>query len=91
MKPILIAAACLALGGCFGTPTPMLIRPPAPHPWLMTPGCPWPVIEAGQRVSIDVATQAVREAKARMASCEGRLDGLQQYIRDVVRPAGVTP
>lgn len=61
---------------------------PAPQPWLMTPGCPWPRIEAVGRVPIDVATQAVRDAKAGMSSCEARLEGLQRYVVDVVRPAG---
>jgi hypothetical protein len=57
----------------------------------MQAGCQWPRIDGAGRVPIDAAAQAVREAKTEMASCEARLDGLQQYVRDVVRPAGVTP
>lgn len=83
MKLMLIAAACLTLGGCFGTP--YLVRPelPAPPPWVMV-SCPaWPALTGQGRVSVEAAAQAVRDARVAHADCEARLQGAQEYIRAV--------
>lgn len=81
----LIALACLPTIVACGTPAPIIIKPPAPPPWVMQ-DCPaWPTLSGDGRVSIEAAAQAVRDAQVAHADCQARLQGAQGYIREVTR------
>lgn len=83
---MLIVPAFLALGGCFGTPQPILVRPAPPPPWTMQACQPWPAIGGEGRVSLEDAAQAVRSAAVAHSDCQARHEGLMRYVTDVVQP-----
>lgn len=85
-KLMLSVAVLLSLSGCFGTPAPMLIRPPAPPAWSMG-SCPgWPAMVGSGRVELPALAGAVADAKIAHADCQARHDALRRYVTDVVRP-----
>lgn len=45
-----------------------------------------PGVDDAARVALADAAQAAAEARVTYAECAGRLEGLQHYVRDVVRP-----
>ena len=61
---------------------------PAPPAWALVPACPWPklVADRGDRVSVEAAAQAAGQARVEMSHCEARLEALQRYVFEVVRP-----
>lgn len=48
---------------------------------------PWPAMGGSGRVSLDQLAVSIRAAKVAHAECQARTEGLQGYVRDVVRPA----
>lgn len=49
--------------------------------------CPeWPALAGSGRVELADLAEAIAAAKAAHADCAARLEGLQGYVREVVRP-----
>lgn len=88
-KRMLSVSLFLLLGGCFGTLSPTVVRPPAPPEWVMKPCEPWPQIPGEGRVPPEVAAEAVAKAKHVLSMCAARHDGARHYIEHVVNPEGL--
>lgn len=87
-KRMLIAGAFpLIFVGC-GTPQTVILtdRPPPPPVWTMQACPPWPAMGGEGRVSLDALAASISAAKVAHAECQSRAEGLQGYVRDVVRP-----
>ena len=82
----LIALAFPALCACSGTPVVRTLTPPAPPPWVMLPCPAWPLLGGEGRVALTDLARVIAEAKVGHAVCDARLEGLQHYVREVVRP-----
>lgn len=49
--------------------------------------CPeWPLLGGEGRVALTDLARVIAEAKVGHAVCGARLEGLQHYVREVVRP-----
>lgn len=84
---MLSVLACLSL--CAGCGTQTVVRPvmvPAPPAWVMQPCEPWQVLAGSGRVQLADLAEGIAVAKAGQAECSARLEGLQGYVREVVRP-----
>lgn len=47
---------------------------------------PWPALAGSGRVSLPDLAEAIAAAHAAHADCAARLEAVQGYVRDVVRP-----
>ena len=85
LRMLSVLAFPIAFAAC-GTPSPTIVKPPAPPEWVMK-DCPgWPQLSGEGRVNLEDAARAVAEAKFTHSVCAARLEGAQHYIREVVRP-----
>lgn len=82
----LSASLCLSLCACSGTPAVRTLTPPPPPPWVMQPCPPWPLLGGEGRVALPDLARVIAEAKVGREACAARLEGLQHYVREVVRP-----
>lgn len=82
----LSALAFLPLFASCGTPVVRVVQPPAPPAWAMQACQPWPALAGSGRVMLPDLAAAVAAAIEAHADCAARLEGLQGYVRDVVRP-----
>jgi hypothetical protein len=49
--------------------------------------CPaWPLLGGDGRVALPDLARVIAEAKVGREACASRLEGLQHYVREVVRP-----
>ena len=87
-KLMLSAGLLLSLCACSGIPQTVVLtdRPPPPPAWVMQMCPPWPAMGGEGRVSLDLLAASIRAAKVSHAECAARAEGLQGYVRDVVRP-----
>ena len=83
---MLSALAFPLLCACSGTPVVRTMTPPAPPPWTMQPCPPWPTLGGDGRVALPDLARVIAEAKVGREACASRLEGLQHYVREVVRP-----
>lgn len=52
----------------------------------MQPCPPWPLLGGEGRVALGDLARVIAEAKVGREACAARLEGLQHYVREVVRP-----
>lgn len=74
------------MSACSGTPAVRIVQPPAPPAWAMQACQPWPALAGSGRVALPDLAAAVAAAIEAHADCSARLEGLQGYVREVVRP-----
>lgn len=86
LSRMLSASLCLSLCACSGTPVVRPLIPPAPPPWVMQPCPPWPQLGGDGRVALGDLARVIAEAKVAHSVCGARLEGLQHYTTEVVRP-----
>lgn len=69
-----------------GTPVVRQLTPPAPPAWVMQPCPPWPLLGGDGRVALGDLARVIAEAKVAHSVCGARLEGLQHFMTEVVRP-----
>lgn len=86
LSRMLSAGLCLSLCACSGTPVVRPLTPPAPPAWVMLPCPPWPLLGGEGRVALTDLARVVAEAKVAHSVCASRLEGLQHFVTEVIRP-----